>query len=397
MDINQLELDIQKEINQIRENPSCIIPELKEFAKNFKGKYYKIPNTNINIVTNEGVSAVLEAIDYLSQVVPCKSLQESKGLYLAARDHAKDLSESGQTSHIGLNGSRMNERIERYGEWDHSIAENIVFDDSHPRDIVFGMIIDDGNKSRGHRRNILNSEFHHFGVACSKHPKHKWVTVIDFAVEFQEKSDRPGIEHTHDTFRKKTTIVQDAMNRQEEEERNMSASKQAQLVSNKEEYNRMSKNQQKGVMERAGGETRYSFKAKLPERVLDQNNLSVNDPTRQQIIPKKSNVSVKSEINSMPVTQLNSQTSKISGVKLAPSKSPHRKHNKNHSDKGSNSKTSSHLGDYDFENDPDRPDGSVSVKIKQHIRTKDGHRFVKLTKIYEMKNGENEIIEIIDC
>ena len=50
----------------------------------------------------------------------------------------------------------MCDRVDKYGEWSISIAENICFDDSDPTEIVLGQIIDDGNANRGHRLNVFN-------------------------------------------------------------------------------------------------------------------------------------------------------------------------------------------------------------------------------------------------
>ena len=42
-----------------------LVEDLKAMIKNFNKRYYKVPNTNINIITNEGSSAVEEAIEFL--------------------------------------------------------------------------------------------------------------------------------------------------------------------------------------------------------------------------------------------------------------------------------------------------------------------------------------------
>jgi uncharacterized protein YkwD len=65
----------------------------------------------------------------------------SKGLYFASKDHAVDIGDNGLASHEGSDGSRMVDRIERYGEWKKSIAENICFDDVDPKEIIFNMVI----------------------------------------------------------------------------------------------------------------------------------------------------------------------------------------------------------------------------------------------------------------
>lgn len=51
----------------------------------------------------------------------------SKGLECAARDHVKDTGPKGVTGHTGTDGSSMSDRIERYGEWDVTVGENISY------------------------------------------------------------------------------------------------------------------------------------------------------------------------------------------------------------------------------------------------------------------------------
>ena len=51
----------------------------------------------------------------------------SKGLECAARDHVKDTGPKGVTGHTGCDGSSMSDRIERYGEWDVTVGENISY------------------------------------------------------------------------------------------------------------------------------------------------------------------------------------------------------------------------------------------------------------------------------
>lgn len=65
-------------------------------------------------------------------------LTYSEGLSLAGFDHCKDIGQRGVASHEGVDGSRMCDRVDKYGEWSISIAENICFDDSDPMEIVLG-------------------------------------------------------------------------------------------------------------------------------------------------------------------------------------------------------------------------------------------------------------------
>lgn len=52
-------------INQTRMNPQTFVKELSHLATIFKGKTYQIPGTHVNIVTQEGRSAVDDAVKFL--------------------------------------------------------------------------------------------------------------------------------------------------------------------------------------------------------------------------------------------------------------------------------------------------------------------------------------------
>lgn len=212
MDYEKLEREVFDLINFVRKNPQSVIPELEGMLKCFKNKYFKIPSTNINIITHEGDAAVKEAIQYLEKIKPKIEFQDSIGLYLAAKDHIRDIGINGLASHEGTDGSRMCDRIDKYGEWQISIAENIGFDDSKALDIVLNMIIDDGNNSRGHRMNIFSDDYRSVGVACGPHRDYKYATVINFAVsykdnpELQQKKKVTKPEEPFEIYRRKTTI-----------------------------------------------------------------------------------------------------------------------------------------------------------------------------------------------
>ncbi|CAD7947574.1 unnamed protein product [Amoebophrya sp. A120] len=53
----------------------------------------------------------------------------------------------------------------------YQVAENIHFGLSTAKDVVYHFLLDDKDPHRGHRQNLLNRDFHHFGGAFSgKHP-----------------------------------------------------------------------------------------------------------------------------------------------------------------------------------------------------------------------------------
>lgn len=89
----------------------------------------------------------------------------------------------GFVGHKGSDGRTPAERIKGIqGRAVGSIGESINYSRTQPLDVVLALLIDDGYKSRQHRRNIFNPEFRVLGVGKSEaHTKHKYVTVLDYA------------------------------------------------------------------------------------------------------------------------------------------------------------------------------------------------------------------------
>lgn len=181
-----LERAIVAELNLARTQPSAYVEILKEYKSYIKGNYLEKPG-EITIVLNEGAKAVDLAIAFLQKQKPIPPLSLSKGLSLAARDHAKDQGKTGQTGHAGSDKSTMGQRIERYGQWETTIGENIAYGGETARDVVIQLIVDDGVPSRGHRTNIFNASFLLVGIACGTHPGYRTVCVQDFAGGYKDR------------------------------------------------------------------------------------------------------------------------------------------------------------------------------------------------------------------
>lgn len=178
---------IVSELNYARSKPSEYAQFLESMKQYFKGNLYEYPGET-PLLTNEGVSAVQEAIDFLKNVPSKPLFTLSQGLSKAAADHRNDCGPKGITSHTGSDGSSMEDRINRYGTWDITIGENIAFGTKTARDIVIQLIIDDGVSSRGHRKNIFNEQFLKVGVAYGYHKQYQTMCVMDFAGIFNEKT-----------------------------------------------------------------------------------------------------------------------------------------------------------------------------------------------------------------
>jgi uncharacterized protein YkwD len=159
---------------------------LQEFRKNLRGKEIHFPGGRI-LVTNEGVEALDDAIKFLRGVKPVPPLEAREGMIKAARLHATDLVSNNRSGHQGADGSKPQDRITRFGTWNDTVGENIVYDSRDPRSDVILMMIDDGTSNRGHRKNLFKNDFKVIGLATGQRPKAESINVITFAGGFDER------------------------------------------------------------------------------------------------------------------------------------------------------------------------------------------------------------------
>jgi uncharacterized protein YkwD len=189
--LSPLEEGVFNEINLARTNPKRYLSFLENQRPLYNGKRFERPS-EIPIITQEGVAALDEAINYLRSAKPLPPLESSIGLSRAASDHAKDQGRTGAMGHKGTDGSDPWDRMSRYGTWQRKAAENIAYGRDNARDIVMQQVIDDGVHDRGHRTNLFNPEFHFVGIGCESHVRYRNVCVMDFAEGYSEKS-RAGL------------------------------------------------------------------------------------------------------------------------------------------------------------------------------------------------------------
>lgn len=179
--LTPFEKEVVYEINLFRSNPAKYANDfIAPLAKCYKQKILYYPN-DIPIQTTEGIAALNSCIRELKKATPQPILKPSKALSKAAKDHVKDQAKTGKTGHTGSDKSNLKERIERYGEWQVRIAENIAYGNSSARQVIIFLLIDDGVKNRGHRENLLHSAFKTVGISFGKHPVYSTMCVMDFA------------------------------------------------------------------------------------------------------------------------------------------------------------------------------------------------------------------------
>src|SRR6266571_5086585 len=130
--MSPLELEILDEMNLARSHPQKYADYVAEWKQYYTGKRLTRPGHK-PLNTFDGVSALDEAVNFLRAASPLPALQPARGLFMAARDHARDLSTTANTGHRGTDGSLPDDRIERYGDWRSAIGESIVYDLDTPR------------------------------------------------------------------------------------------------------------------------------------------------------------------------------------------------------------------------------------------------------------------------
>lgn len=182
----KLEQEVLSELNLARQKPQDYAKFVEGHRRRFRDeKSYTLPGGMV-MTSQEGVTAVDEAIAFLKKAKPVGALDFSVGLSLAARDHVADLGPKGQIGHNGSDGSDPGKRIKRYGDWEAAMGENISFGHDDARMIVMQLIVDDGVPSRGHRTNIFQPKYKTVGISCGEHKGFRHMCVMDFAGGFSE-------------------------------------------------------------------------------------------------------------------------------------------------------------------------------------------------------------------
>jgi len=166
--LSTLEEGVAREVNLARTDPGQYASFLEEWSQYYNDKEIERAGQP-TIITQEGVSAVKEAIRYLRAASSLPLLKISIGMSLAAEDHVKELGPAGTLGHRGLTGSCPPNRVNRYGAWKEAIGEAIYYGRDDARDVVMALIIDDGVPSHGHRHHIFDPAFRIVGVACGPH------------------------------------------------------------------------------------------------------------------------------------------------------------------------------------------------------------------------------------
>ena len=145
------------------------------------------------IQTHEGVAALDEAITFLRSQPPLLPSARAAGMAQAARDHRRDLGESGSQGPIGSDGSKVGDRLKRYGAWSGSATALLSYGKRTATAIVELLLINDGQPNRSLRAALFSPDYQFMGLACGFHTTHQTLCVLNYAAQY---TDYGGISET---------------------------------------------------------------------------------------------------------------------------------------------------------------------------------------------------------
>lgn len=173
---SRFEEGVFTELNRFRSDPAAYADYLRDYRPRFEGKLLvSNDDSEIDIMTREGVAAVDEAIRDLRREKPLPELEWSDPLARAAADHVAIQSRSGAVGHY-TRGSGPGERMKARGGGPY-VNEVITYGHHTPEGVVDQLLIDDGVPDRGHRFSLLRPTHRYAGVACGRHPVHRTMCV----------------------------------------------------------------------------------------------------------------------------------------------------------------------------------------------------------------------------
>lgn len=187
INFEEIERNFFEEVNRFREDPQSYIPKLEAYLPILKDNILYLENQN-PIITQEGTSAVEEAIEALRNTEKLPALRSSDSLNQAAKDHTRDIGPKGICSHDGSDGSNISDRVDKYCEWEGALFENLDFGSRSAHAIILSFLIDDGIKSRQHRHNLLDKNIQYFGISVGHHKEYKTLATVIFANNIRDKN-----------------------------------------------------------------------------------------------------------------------------------------------------------------------------------------------------------------
>ncbi len=175
--LTSFEAELIAEINALRRDPPAYAEHVRQqFATLDSSGVYTMGKVRVR--SREGRPAVDEAIRALRAAPSLRTMGHSACLAAGARDHARDRGANGAFGHIGMDGSLPPARVERYSGGKASCGEVISYGHTTARNVLVGLVVDDGVPSRGHRKALLDPTYSLIGSALDQHRQAGSIAVL---------------------------------------------------------------------------------------------------------------------------------------------------------------------------------------------------------------------------
>lgn len=165
--MSEIEKDVFYFINLVRINPKkfkneVLTPYLKANKKSYSKKY---------------VRSLKRDLDNTS---PLTTLFYTDKLFDFAKHHARTTGKAGKVGHRSVFMKNYKSRTKKLMKTYSYVGENIHYGSEDAKQIVLELLIDDGIKGVGHRKNMLSSDFVYASVSLMPHKKYRQNCVIEF-------------------------------------------------------------------------------------------------------------------------------------------------------------------------------------------------------------------------
>ena len=176
------EKQLIRKINEFRRNPKEFAIKINEYIPYFKGKMLKIPGSNGSIRTEEGPTAYIEAVEFLSKIEEgIFPLKPSKGLGRICADFIKEAKAAAPDEIVNIDLEAI---IGKYGSFKQNLNRAMDFGGEDPEQVLINLIVCDGDPNRGNRESLLSKDLNKIGVAFSKHNTYRFCTLIISCTDF---------------------------------------------------------------------------------------------------------------------------------------------------------------------------------------------------------------------
>lgn len=169
---------ILTELNQLRQNPPRYGAKLTAWQSYYEGRRWQPPGQPTQR-TREGVKGLREAQTWLQQVQPVGVLRPVRGLERVAAGLIPQ----------EITATQLAATLNAQGRWEGQASFCRSQGLTHARTILVSWLIDDGQRHRPNRTNLLNPLFRVAGAACV--PRPQMVCVVTLAGGYHAKTATP--------------------------------------------------------------------------------------------------------------------------------------------------------------------------------------------------------------